>query len=197
MIRPVPEIVNRAVDAFDKQDESYDAAVRLVFNQWQSNTTAAEVLVKVVVLNRLYGTNIFAVQPVVQRILELKIDPRLEAGDPSLVDDLARIRFNDKTRNCFSFASKYCSWHAPEQFPMYDSYVDARLWAYQNAFKFAKFARNEMYIFQRYREILDEFREFFGLTAFSRREIDKFLWAEEDQHRRDSEQAKRAIAEKG
>lgn len=35
---------------------------------------------------------------------------------------------NDSVGNCYSFASKFCSWHSPEKFPIVDSYAKGLLY---------------------------------------------------------------------
>ena len=81
-----------------------------------------------------------------------------------------------KIRRNYSFASKYCSWHAPNTYPIYDSFVDQLLWAYQKQENFATFKREELLQYVRYREILDKFREHYALRQFSYKDLDKFLW---------------------
>ena len=88
-----------------------DPAVRIAFAQWPRNNDPHQVLVKVVVLNRLYSTNIYDVYGVRDHILAMRIDDRLSSGDPTLVNDLADYRGGVKARSIISFASKYCAWH--------------------------------------------------------------------------------------
>ena len=191
--RPTPLIVAEKAHQFDVQDEDYDAAVRLVFERWPLNTVRAEILVKVVVLNRLYSTNIYDVAAVASRIRELDFDGRVKEADKSLVNELAEIRFRDRTRRCPSFASKYCAWHNPDAFPIYDGFVEDRLWAHQTAEPFCDFKRDRLSDYTKFCEALERFRNRFGLTACSLREIDKFLWIEgEEESARKKDAAGRA-----
>ncbi len=96
------------------------------------------------------------------------------AGDLSLVGSICRPQ---GSKRCFySFATKYCAWHRPAAFPIYDSFVDHLLWAYQKRFKFSSFRRYELHTYAEFARIHREFREHFGLLKFSPKEIDKFLW---------------------
>jgi hypothetical protein len=106
-------------------------------------------------------------------ILKLKIDQQLEQQSPELVDQIAMTPIG---RRNYSFASKYCSWHVPEAYPIYDRYVDELIWAYQKTDKFAEFKRKELKIYPRYKEVIQAFISYYRLTQFSFKEIDKFLW---------------------
>ncbi len=175
---PTPQYVARCVAMF-REEPRYavaDRTVASIFEQWPRNTVLEEVLAKVVLLNGLYSTSIYGTYVVAKHIVSLRIDSRLRLGDLRLVDDIAKITFGDKQRFNLSFASKYCSWHAPDRYQMYDSYVDCLLWAYRKRDSFARFQRQELRSYTRYMQIIDEFRMFYGLAEISRKELDQFLW---------------------
>jgi hypothetical protein len=157
---------------------SADPAIDLVFDRCPENHEHPQVLAKVTVLNALYGTRIMDVYPVVDRILALKIDGRLRAGDETLVDDVAQVKLGKKTRVLLSFASKYCAWHQPSKFQIFDARVVWTLCEYRKVHSFAKFARYELRHYPTFARVIGEFRDFFGLKDFTRKEIDKFLWIE-------------------
>lgn len=183
LTKPTPRYVDRRIAQFDGNPifHGADGAVRLAFDQWPQNTNAEQVLMKVVVLNRLYSTSIYNVYPVRDHILRLDMDVRLQAGDTSLVDALATVRFGRKVRYLLSFASKYCAWHQPSHFQMIDSYIEWILWQYQQTYRFAQFRRYELRDYPRFLQLVEQFRLHFGLDKFSRKEIDKFLWIEAQQ----------------
>ncbi len=83
---------------------------------------------------------------------------------------------NNKKRRNYSFASKYCHWHQPDKYPIYDNLVENMLWAYHKHFNFGTFRRDDLQYYCQYKEIMDDFKKDYGLTRFSYREIDKFLW---------------------
>ena len=58
------------------------------------NDCIEDVLIKCSSLNDFYSTNIFDIHTMAQHILSLKIDERLENGDLSLVNDIARVEVN-------------------------------------------------------------------------------------------------------
>jgi len=189
MKEPTPQYVRARLHEARGKDVYYraDPAVRIVFDSCRSNCDDCNVIAKVAVLNALYATRIMNIYPVVDRILELKIDERLRAGDETLVGEIAHVRLGTRTRVLLSFASKYCAWHEPDQYQIFDSRVEAMLWGYQKRFGFAKFRRWELREYPTFARIISQFREHFGLGEFNRKDLDKFLWMEGGQKRAGAE----------
>ena len=155
------------------QEEAID---KLFYGEFNSNDVLQNILIKCSVLNDFYSTNIFKIYPVAKHILELNIDERLKAGDPTLVDDIARININDKEKNFYSFASKYCSHHNQLEFPIYDSYVHKVLKYFRNVDRFFDFDEADLKVYPKFKNILIEFRKFYHLDRFNLKELDKYLW---------------------
>lgn len=126
----------------------------------------------------LYETQILAVDTVARHITSLvNIDSCLAAGSPEAVDLIAKVRLGDKVRNNFSFATKYCSWHNPTAYPIYDSNVDACLWCYMKQDRFTTFAHQDLYrSYPDFLPIVTAFRDFYGLNSFNFKQLDKFLY---------------------
>ena len=102
------------------QENSLD---KLFFYTYPNNIDINDILIKCSSLNDFYSTNIFKIYAVATHILSLNIDERLRKGDPTLVDDIAKVTISGKSKYFYSFASKYCSHHNPYEYPIYDSYV--------------------------------------------------------------------------
>lgn len=153
------------------QENSLD---KLFFDLIPENNCIEDILIKCSTLNDFYSTNIFSIFPVAKHILQLDIDKRLKEGDLTLVNDIAEVK--ELNRRFYSFASKYCSHHNPEQFPIYDSYVSKVLMHFKKIDKFAKFTSNDLQDYIRFREILDEFKVYYSLEQYSLKELDKYLW---------------------
>ena len=90
-------------------DEEEEKLLEL-FKKYPTNTDIKSVFIKVKFLNTFYSTGLYGIEDMIEHILNLKnVDSRLKTGDPTLVDEIARIT---KAGKCyFSFASKYCSFH--------------------------------------------------------------------------------------
>lgn len=176
--KPTADYVRASIPRFDAYLDA-DATLELVFHAWPTNTALPQVLAKVVVLNRLYSTSVFDVHGLARHIVSLDIDSHVHSAEHSVVSRIATFQLtNGKSRNNYSFATKYCAWHNPEGFQIYDSRVNKALWHYQKHCRFASFRRYDLGDYPSFMRIMDQFRDHFGLHAFSRRQLDKFLWLE-------------------
>ena len=115
---------------------------------------------------------------VAKHITDLGIDPNLKAGKAEIVDRIAEVRLRGgKIYHFFSFASKYCSRHNPTEYPLYDKNVEACLWYYRKQDSFDKF-RRWGFDYPEFKRRVNAFRDFYGLTSFTFKQIDKFLFTE-------------------
>ena len=140
------------------------------------NTDMESVLLKVCALNDLFSTSIYDTYTVSKHILDLDIDARLQKPDLRLVNDIAEVNLNGKMWRFYSFASKYCSHHQPDSYPIYDSFVDKMLKHYRKTDNFEKFANKELKDYPRFIEIIESLRKHYEVAEFSLRELDIFLW---------------------
>ena len=181
MLIPIPTAkqVEDEMRKFSKGVAVYDdLALNLAFGEHPKNIDRAEVLLKVVSLNWLYNTRIMNVRPVVDRILALNLDAALQKADPKIIDKLKVIKFKTRTINMYSFASKYCSFHRPNDYPIYDRYVDMALRYFRSADQRIKFANDDLRDYSSYKRIVLEFAELYGLTkakGFCLKALDKYL----------------------
>lgn len=153
-----------------------NALDKLFFNLCPENKDISDILIKCSSLNDFYSTNIFKVHNVAKHFLNQKIDERLAVGDLNLVMDLANIEINGKRFFFYSFATKYCSHHRPDIYPIYDSYVNKLLKYFRNRDGFMVFKEANLKEYSSYYNIIQSFRSFYGLQEFSVKQIDKYLW---------------------
>lgn len=164
-------------DSLENYKAQENALNKLFLKIYPNNTEIDEVLIKVSTLNDFYSTNIFSPYTVARHIIALKIDERLQAEDITLVEDITKVTMeNGKTRNFYSFATKYCSRHKPLVFPLYDSYIDKVLRLLRTQDNFCTFKTNELKEYTKFNHILKRFREFYNLENYSVKDIDKYLW---------------------
>lgn len=181
---PTPELVLQYARKFDDpvtQTGQTDLALGKLFATYPANADLSDVMLKVAALNALYATNIYAIFQVAKHIHNLQIDSRLTAQDQTLVEAIARVQVSgDKKRRNYSFATKYCSWHSPEAFPIYDRFVDELLWRYalrDSFFGADPLGRNDFWNdYPTFVRTLLAFRNHYGLQQISSRQLDKFLW---------------------
>ena len=177
---PSPEQVILYLKKREKleQDETQTEALEALFTKtYPDNTDLGHILIKASALNDFFNTNIFKIWPVAKHILALDIDERLRSGDPSLVEDLAYVDFGKNNRKrLYSFATKYCSFHQPELFPIFDRFVEKMLLHFKRVDKFYSFKALDLRDYPKFRTILNAFQKHYGLTEFSKRELDHYLW---------------------
>lgn len=177
---PTVELVAAACEQFDKENNLIEQALTELFHQFPKNANLSHVLLKVVALDHLYTTRILASIDVAMNIQARDIDAALAAGSPEIIDEIAKVKIKGKIRNNYSFATKYCSWHNPTAYPIWDSRVDAYLWRLQKHAQFATdFNKNEdLWSYGKFRGIVNQLRDRYGLGSFSFKQIDKFLYTE-------------------
>lgn len=179
-------------------------ALDALFSAYPKNTCPWQVLLKVTTLNVLYKTRIMNVYPVVETILGVgrKLDSLISRGDPAAVDLMKMVKFakRDKTINFFSFASKYCHFHKPDRYPIYDQYVDAALRKLRRdkQLTFASGALNRE-SYAPFKAVIEEFIERYA-AGCSYDAVDKFLWQmgkDLKRQRRPKSSHERRVAKKG
>ena len=187
--RPTPQLVEEYVKAFDQDNDRVDyykdKALFELFSQFPCNTEPEQVLAKVTLLNSFYSTQIpdIALMEVTQDIISMNIDGRLH-GDNADISPVNEIAYGLKRyqRNLYSFASKYCSFHHPDRFPIVDSYSKGMLYYMNHSekqdlhFYADDFTQTDLNNYLNYYKIYRSFIDHFHLGAFSFKDIDKYLW---------------------
>ncbi len=121
-----------------------DEVLTRAFADNQENTDRSGVLTKVTLLNALYRTSIYDIYGIARHIISIgkSLDEQLARGDHDAIDAIRRghgIRSkkqNGRRRKEFdfySFATKYCHWHRPDHYPIYDWYAEVALRAVEKA----------------------------------------------------------------
>ena len=176
---PTEKLVRAYIRIFEDTPDYVitDRALFKLFGLFPRNDSLDEVLLKATTLNSLYGTNILAIYTVAEHIYSCNIDDKIHNFDMSIVEEIATITIKGKVRRNYSFASKYCSFHYPEVYPVYDYFVDHLLWQYQQRDGFSRFRRYELFqSYSTYKQVIEDFRDYYNLANLSLKEIDKFLW---------------------
>jgi hypothetical protein len=176
---PTAETVRTACERFDRENELIEQTLSELFQQYPRNDDLRHVLLKVAAVNALYHTCIYALDTVARHIHAHapEIDAALEAGSHEIVDKIAKVRVQGKVHNFFSFATKYCNWHQPEKYPIYDTRVDHYLWTLQQQKAFTPaFHHPHLWDYPKFHGIVVTFRDAHGLGTFTFKEIDKFLY---------------------
>ncbi len=178
-LTPNIQILNSYLNKWESL-ENYtlqEKSLNLLFGNFcPRNNKLEHILLKVSALNDFYSTNIFDTYTVAKHILKCDIDKDLESNQESLVNKIALVTIKGKTKNFYSFASKYCSHHKPESYPIYDSYVDKMLMHFKKKDKYDTFIKPDLRDYQRFIEIIKNFQKHYDLKSFTLRQIDIYLW---------------------
>lgn len=180
---PTNSLVAEYIEKFNNDERYYlaDQAIVSLFEKFPENNRLEDILLKISVINDLYSTNIFATFLLAKHIQLLSIDAAFQAGDLGIVDEISRghgirTKKSNKEINFYSFATKYCSWHCKDKYPIYDSFVHNILIAYRRRDDFHTFNDADLKNYERFTNVISEFKTHYSLTEYGLKQIDKFLW---------------------
>lgn len=115
--------INKELNKWTKKREYtiQEEILKNLFRKYPKNTNLDEIKVKIKTLNLYYSTHMPLTDEMAERITKIKnIDKKLQNGDIEVVKKIANKL---KKRARYSFATKYCSFHNPKKFPIYDTFV--------------------------------------------------------------------------
>ena len=163
-----------------------------LFVKYPNNSTNINkigIRVKSITLNECYSTRIKSIDLVKlpDWICNIpNIDKRITSGDFSVVNEIAASKSvgGVTTQDVYSFASKYCHFHNPDAYPIFDSYVSDMLCQLQKEEDFyrkqlgvnKKFTQTDLKDYSKFNEVRQAFVNYYNLNHYSILDIDKFLW---------------------
>lgn len=201
-------VIQEYISSFDSKEGIKESTMEYVFSS--TSNRIQNVLTKVVVLNEFYSTQLNSNPP--SEIAEDKtyhmdvvsmakhILAWNEFDEHCRSDDLSKrikavnyIRRGESDyrkpyhKEAYSFATKYCSWHNPNGFPIVDSYSRGMLYYLNQQFKFYDKKLTQKTLFEDYSvfcEIYNALQKHLQdlKKPFSYRELDKFLWLYGKEH---------------
>jgi len=176
---PSREDAQRALMEYEHGDSSYghvDRAISSLVAQYRTNDKIEPVLLKATVINSLYSTNVYGIYAMAEHIVAVGVDQYLAEKSPDVVDHIADATIGGKKRCFYSFASKYCSFHDPETYPIYDSVVWWMLQQLRNAGAIRKFKNSELDHYSGFQRLMIEIRDKLEMSDLSLRQFDKAFW---------------------
>lgn len=160
-----------------------DRAIRMVMDAMPKNTTLPEVVAKVSVIKTLYATPIYDVYSICERIVHVPtFDLLLERGDLEAVKIVRsghgiRMKKTNKELDFYSFATKYCSFHNPREYPIYDNLVADLLWTLNKEHKWThNLYKYSLLDYGQFKTLLDTCAQFYSLGVESYKTLDQGLW---------------------
>lgn len=177
---PNKDVIKSYLEKWDNL-ENYvlqERSLDLLFKEvYPKNKKIEHILIKVCCLNQFYSTNIFSPFIVAKHILSLDVDKYFATGNDDVINKIARVKISEgKFRNFYSFASKYCSHHWPERYPIYDSFVEKMLMYFHERDKFYNFKKEDLRDYPKFANVLQHFKEFYKIYNYSVKDIDRYIW---------------------
>lgn len=179
--KPSPDIIEEWKINWENTEgntEQEHALKKLFTELLPHNSDLDDVLIKVCTLNDFYSTNIYNVLSVAKVIKDMNFDNTFNSDEalPKRVDELNDKVYEATKKHIYSFSTKFFSHHRPDIYPIYDSYVDKLLRYYRDEYQFFSFKDEKLLNYEGFYEVYIKFKKYFGLTQFTARDIDKFLW---------------------
>ena len=198
------EIQNPNFDFISKQSNEFskdeanrikDEVLKEYFDNHKKNDDINIVLKKVTLINSFYNTFIQndELVMVAQHIVELdrlfsrthkSFSTRIENGEINIVNFIAYYGDTKKLpHNIYSFASKYCSFHNSEKYPIVDSYAKGMIYFINKSERYCKNRVNtSMKSINDYRVFCEMYEAFIRSYAIkdgkklSFKKVDEYLW---------------------
>jgi|SRR3989344_2043989 len=180
---PTKSEVEKYLDIWNDVENLHktEEALRNLFKGCHANNKdGSDVLVKVYALNNAFNVFMLSQVRMAKHITNENIDDGLRLGDLAIIDKIRSghgIRNRHGTEiNFYSFATKYCSFHKPDKYPLFDSNVRrALIYFKQNCENFT-FNNADLRVYEKFVGIIQKFQETFDLQDFPFRDIDKYLY---------------------
>lgn len=139
------------------------------------------VLLKVALLNSLYRTQIFDVYGMSEHVLTRRLDKYLQKGSPRAVSLIRKGHAigtkRGVERDFYSFATKYCHWHRPDMYPMYDWYVNVALRRLNRRLRFRpRFGAEALREYPFFKDTVDACRTTVQWNRPGYKRFDQALW---------------------
>jgi hypothetical protein len=83
LLKPTPDVIELFTERFQDRFGRPENAIKLLLEKFPDNRTLESILLKSIVINVLYATQILAIIPVAEHILSLDIDDRLSGPSRS------------------------------------------------------------------------------------------------------------------
>lgn len=177
------EKIIQTLDAYMQtfsQKEGYfedDIRVMEYFKNHPENTDVTEVVLKVSAVQHPEIDHVVKSRSVVAKhIVALQIDGRLQEADAQLVNDIAHLDYENRQYYLYPFASRYCNYHRPADYPIYDSTIEKILKIYYEHVQEEKISDEALKDYSSFKQYMLDFRSALNMEQYNFKEIDKFVW---------------------
>lgn len=171
-------MIEEYIVKFEKGYGDNDKAITSLFNKYKLNNDFELVFAKVCVINYLYNAGVpdNQVSKKAEHICQINtLDDDLEKGNLKAYEDISNAV--NGLNHYYVFASKYCHFHNPDKFPIFDQYSRFTLCELYKQTDFSEKVIDEEDLkdYTLYKKCLDEFLESKN-NKWNYKQIDEFLW---------------------
>ncbi len=205
--------IDEIICKFDSQEKLKEEALHLLFSEtFPVGSSKEATLIKVTCLNEYYSTRLNSNLPrsaasvaggrrltadiltMAEHVFNLEstrsLGNLIQDGNPEAVELIREIPEKDgiKFRDAYSFATKYCSWHNPEQYPIVDGYSKAMVYYLSRYLtdelaNFEKIKQGDLLTYGAFCQLYLNLKEWINNTiaheshdTYGTKDIDKVFW---------------------
>lgn len=178
---PTKENVDMALKLYDMLPnwKTADKVIRKYISDHKANKNIHYIAVKVALINDLYSARVLAPMGMAEHIkkkAEEGLDDLILKGNIKAVDIIENAKIYRKKKRFLSFASKYCHFHNPDAYPMFDSYVFTSISKINGREKRLNVQNSKLREYYVFYSAFMTLREKANLEKYSVNQIDKYLW---------------------
>ena len=175
---PIEGIVQDYFNKFKGQEGYFveDNRALHYFQLNHTNTDQQDVLIKVRQIRDNELITQEAEDAMVEHIVALDVDDNLQSIDNQVVMDIARMNFKGQPRFYYSFATRYCCYHHPEDYPIYDLLIEQFLRLYYRRNHGSAIEDHQLLEYDSFKTLMGDYFNAFKLPLSSYWELDKFIW---------------------
>lgn len=155
-----------------------DRIINKIVNENKENNSLDKVLLKVSLINSLYSTVIFDIIGLSEYISKISgLDPLIALGSTEAVDKIRAWESpeGEKERDVYSFATKFCSFHKPDSYPIFDNLIAKELYLLNKKLSLMKkITHKNLRDYNIFKQFVDAFHNKYGFSNY--KEFDQGLW---------------------
>ncbi len=185
------EILRKYWDKFSAEEGFFESDHRNLrfFQENPHNTDHETISLKISDVNDQELAHANAELVMANHIQSLTIDEALSKGEAEIVPRIAHLRFQGEKRNFLSFASRYCNYHRPEIYPIYDAISRQLLEIFIKGFSYSKIKPAEIEDYTRFKPAMENLMHSLELPVKHFQELDSFFWCHSREIREELELA--------
>lgn len=172
-------ILKTYMGQFSREEGYFEDDIRVMdyFKSHPQNTDVTEVVLKLSAVQHPEIDHIVKSRSVVAKhIVGLQIDERLQKGEARVVNEIARLELDHQSYFLYAFATRYCNYHRPNDYPIYDTTIEKILKLYFEHVLGEKLTEQQIKDYPTFKNCMLTLREELNMNQYNFKEIDKFVW---------------------